>query len=117
MTKQEIFKTNLYNLLKKDVAIEIYNQQNDTIIFSFFHLDSVYNGLIWYNTKTKIYNIDFQYHDYTKTLENLLRKVMQNIEWFKLDYIEKEINFYRELSTKIFDAKYSTKTLLHTIND
>lgn len=117
MTKQEIFKTNIYNILKKDIAIEIYNQQNETIIFSFFHLDSCYNGLIWYNTKTNIYNIDFQYHDYTKTLDKLLTKIMDNIKWFKYDYIKKEIAFYRALSKKIFDAKYSLDIVLHTINE
>lgn len=117
MTKQEIFKTNLYNLLKKDVAIEIYNQQDGFIVFSFFHLESVYNGLIWYDIKTHTYNINFQYHAYTKALEKLLTKIMNNIQWFNIDYIDKEIKYYRNLATNVFNSKYSMNILLHTTND
>ena len=117
MTKQEIFKTHLYNLLKKDIAIEIYNQQNNTIIFSFFHLESVYNGLIWYDISTHEYNINFQYHEYSKTLEKSLEKLLACLQWFRMDYIEKEMDFYRKAAQKIFESKYSLDIVLHTINE
>lgn len=118
MTKKQVLKNNLYNLLKNDIAIEIYNNQNnDEMIFNFFHLDSVYNGLIWYNFKNNTYNIDFQYHDYTKKIDRLLIKLMEAIKINKKDDIIKEIEFFRNLSKQLFNCKYNLNITLHIHND
>lgn len=117
MTKQEILKRNLYNLLLNDISIDIYNHQNDTIVFCFFHLSSVYNGLIWYNTKDNTYNIDFQYHDYSKKLEKLLTRFLESIKINKLPFIFQEIEYFRTLAKKLFECKYSLDIDLHVINN
>lgn len=116
MTRQAILKTNLYNLLQNDIAIDIYNHQNDMIVFSFFHLSSVYNGLIWYNTKENTYTIDFQYHDYTKKTEKLLIKFLESCKINIISFIFQEVEYFRNLSKQLFDCKYSLDIDLHVFN-
>lgn len=115
--KQENLKRNLNNLLLNDILIDIYNEQNDIIIFSFCHLSSVYNGLIWYNIKEKTYNINFQYHDYTKKLEKLLIKFLESIKINNLQFVFQEVEYFKTLAKKIFDCKYSLDIYLHIINN
>lgn len=115
MTKKQLFKHNLYNLLKNDIALEIYNNRADgSAVFSFFHLDSVYNGLIYYYSN-KTYMIDYQYHRKTKTLDKLLTNFVVSCAPLKFAYIEKEVDYYRKLSHNVFINKYDLSIGIHTL--
>lgn len=117
MTKTEQLKTNLYNLLKNDYTIEHWNENNYSITFSFFHLSDCYNALIHYIPSEKTFSISWGYVTPTKKAEKLLKKLFQSFDGLKIDYILREVDYYRALAKQLFKCKYDLDIYLHTIND
>ena len=65
----------LNSLLKKHYTVEFWNENSNTITISFYHANSVSNGLCYISKSIGLYAIDFQYHRYNKAVE----KQMDNI--------------------------------------
>lgn len=101
------------SLLKKHYTIEFYTDNNHIIILSFYHLNSVYNGLCYINKETGHINIDFQYHALNKTVKEQVKRIAGNIyKLYKLNQLQTAINIlnnYKPAATEIFNKYYSIK--------
>lgn len=114
----ETLKSNLHSLLKQDYAITIYSDLKSVLILSFYHLNSVYSGLLWISKKDDYFHINWQYHKYNKrvqkTLETMAKAIQKIYKLKHPELIEEEINFYNERSQMVYQAKYSYETNVHT---
>lgn len=101
----------IYSLLKKHYTVEFWNENDHYIILSFYHLNSVYNGLCYICKKSGSINIDFQYHRYNKTVYNQLLTLGKNIyKLYKINClirVEQIINNYKPLANEIYKNNYS----------
>lgn len=79
----------LTSLLKKRYAVEYYSENDYYICLSFYHLNSVYNGLVYISKENGFTNIDFQHHRFSKTVHKQLNILSGYI--FKL-YQLKQLN-------------------------
>ena len=92
----KIHKT-LLSLIKNNYAFEVYNIDDyNRLIFSFYHLNSVYNGLCYISKESSNIYIDFQYHAHNKRIEKQLNYLCANI--YKL-YKLNQIDFVAEIIT------------------
>lgn len=118
---QELKKT-LYQLVKMDYGFGIYNDEENIIRFSFYHLDSVYNAFC---TSVKVNNddnfstpsVEWQYATPNKKAEKYACKVVSAIIALKAkkrDEYNDEVEYYKNLSEMVYNAKYATKVWLHT---
>lgn len=118
MNNIQTLKHNLYSLLILDYNINIYNESETTLILSFYHLNSIHNGLLFISKNDNYSNIDWQYHRKNKTVKQKLKNITQAIQnLYKnnhSDIIENEIAFYDNLAKMVYNAKYSYKTNVHT---
>lgn len=120
-SSREILKRELFQLVKMDYGFEIYNLSKNVIRFSFYHLGSVYNAFsasFFYADKWSDPGVNWQYARENKAAAkhaNTIVNCLINLHRLGADTIsEKEVNYYKELSKKIFEAKYSLSVLLHT---
>jgi hypothetical protein len=102
------------SLLKKHYTVEFWSENHHTIILSFYHLNSVYNGLCYIDKQDfNNIHIDFQYHRQNKQVKKQLETLCQRVYWcYKLDMLEYAIeilNNYKPLATKIYNDNYSIK--------
>jgi archaellum component FlaF (FlaF/FlaG flagellin family) len=106
----KIHKT-VNSLLKKHYTIEFYTDNNFTIILSFYHLNSVYNGLCYISKDSDYINIDFQYHKYNKAVHEQLKRICENISKLnKLNQLQTALNIlnnYKPLANQIYKENYS----------
>lgn len=120
-SSRETLKRELFQLVKMDYGFEIYNLSDNVIRFSFYHLGSVYNAFctsVYHAEKWTDPGIDWQYARKNETAAKRAKKITQclvNLHRLNADTLaETEVNFYKELSQKIFEAKYSIAVELHT---
>lgn len=98
------------SLLKKNYTVEFYTDNNFTIILSFYHLNSVYNGLAYINKENGNIKIDFQYHAVNKTVSEQLKRICENV--YKLYYLKQFdlainiLNNYQNAAREIYNTKY-----------
>ena len=87
----------LLSLIKNNYAFEVYNVNDyNRLIFSFYHLNSVYNGLCYISKESGNIYIDFQHHAHNKRIEKQLNYLCGNI--YKL-YKLNQIDFVAEIIT------------------
>lgn len=95
----------LTSLLKKRYTVEYYSENNYYIILSFYHLNSVYNGLIFISKEYNTIHIDFQYHHNNKTiqkqLETLSRYIIRLYHLKQLELIIDILANYKPLVNEI----------------
>lgn len=100
-----------YSLLKKHYTVEFYNENDHYIILSFYHLNSVYNGLCYICKNSGQTWIDFQYHRRNKIVHKQLLTLSKNIynvyKKYNLGAAEQVINFYKPLANEIYKNNYS----------
>lgn len=111
----------LLQLVKMDYGFEIYNKTPELIRFSFYHLGSVYNAfcttLYFENTWTAP-RIDWQYARPNEKAAQIAKEVVLCLLTLKNDErAEQEVLYYKNLSTMVFEAKYTISVELHTINE
>jgi hypothetical protein len=81
------------SLLKKNYTVEFWTDNNSTIILSFYHLNSVYNGLCYISKDSDWMHVDFQYHAKNKTVEKQLYNLCGNIKkLYKLNQLQRGID-------------------------
>lgn len=81
------------SLLKKNYTVEFWTDNNSTIILSFYHLNSVYNGLCYISKESEWMRIDFQYHAKNKTVEKQLYNLCDNIKkLYQLNQLQRGID-------------------------
>lgn len=101
------------SLLKKHYTIEFYTENYFTIILSFYHLNSVYNGLCYINKDSGNINIDFQYHAVNKLVHEQVKRIAENVyKLYKLNQFNMAIlilNSYKQQATEIFNNYYSLR--------
>lgn len=101
------------SLLKKHYTIEFYTDNNHVIILSFYHLNSVYNGLVYIYKESGYINVDFQYHALNKTVCEQVKRIAENVyKLYKLNQFNMAIlilNSYKPAATEIFNNYYSIK--------
>ena len=101
----------LTSLLKKHYTVEFWTDNNYTIILSFYHLNSVYNGLCYISKDNGNINIDFQYHRQNKQVKKQLENTSKYIYGlYRLGYLNSVItilNNYKPLATEIYNKNYS----------
>lgn len=121
-SSREILKQELFQLVKMDYGFEIYNLSDTVIRFSFYHLGSVYNAFctsVFYNGRWIDPGIDWQYATPNKNAAKRAKKIVNcliALHNLKADHIsESETAYYKALSEKVFSAKYSIETELHTL--
>lgn len=123
MNKKD-FKNCLYQMVKNDYGFEIYNNDENIIRFSFYHLNSVYNAFctsVAINGEFGSPSINWQYAKENKRIAKYAEKIVAFMVEYKqkygnIEWCEKEIEYYSQLSNAIYKAKYSTKIFLHTEN-
>lgn len=104
------------SLLKKHYTVQLYNDTQFSIILSFYHLNSVYNGLCYIDKDNgKIY-IDFQYHRYNKTVHQQLNVLCENIykmyKMHQLELIFEILENYSKQADEIYNKNYSIKRFI-----
>ena len=101
----------IISLIKKHYTVEFYNDNNHCIILSFYHLNSVYNGLCYIGKNSDYIRIDFQYHRYNKTVEKQLLYLCSTIQkLYKLKQLEQVktiLENYQPLAKEIYNKNYS----------
>lgn len=106
----------LNSLLKKHYTVEFWNENNYCIILSFFHLNSVYNGLVYIHKNDGSCRVDFQYHNKNKTIEKQLKTLCKHgYTFYSLHHLEDFkmlLNLYRTEAQKIYNKKYSIKAVI-----
>lgn len=99
------------SLLKKNYTVEFWTDNNSIIMLSFYHLNSVYNGLCYISKESGRISIDFQYHAKNKTVEEQLVRICQNVyKLYKLNHLQTVINIlenYKPLAKDIYNKKYA----------
>lgn len=121
-SSRETLKRELFQLVKMDYGFEIYNLSESVIRFSFYHLGSVYNAFctsVFYNGRWTDPGIDWQYATPNKNAAKRAEKIVKcliALHQLKADHIsETETAYYKELSEKVFSAKYAIAVELHTM--
>ena len=121
-SSRETLKKELFQLVKMDYGFEIYTLSETVIRFSFYHLGSVYNAFctsVFYNGHWTEPGIDWQYATPNKAAEKRAKKIVAcliALHNLKADQLsETETAYYKALSEKVFEAKYSIATELHTM--
>lgn len=101
----------IYSLLKKHYTVEFWNENDHVIILSFYHLNSVYNGLCYINKYNGDINIDFQYHRHNKQVKKQLENICQRVgglyKLSGLDCAIEILNNYKPLANEIYKNNYS----------
>lgn len=121
MTVIEKLKRELFQLVKMDYGFEIYNMNQTVVRFSFYHLGSVYNALcssVYFQGKWSEPGVDWQYAQVNKTAAKhaiAITGCLMLMQGTADDLAEKEVSFYKALSEKVFEAKYSISVELHTM--
>lgn len=121
--RQEL-KNALFQLVKMDYGFEVYNDNENIVRFSFYHLGSVYNAFC---TAVKINgdekfsepSVEWQYAMPNKKAEKYAYKVVSAIiqlKAVKYNGYAEEVEYYKNLSEMVYKAKYSTEVWLHTEN-
>ena len=99
------------SLLKKHYTVEFWTDNNFTIMLSFYHLNSVYNGLCYISKETGAINIDFQYHRQNKTIREQLRRICENVyKLYQVNQLTTTINIlnnYKQQAMEIYNTNYS----------
>lgn len=100
MIFNKLHKT-LNSLHKKNYIIEFWNDNNFTIMLSFYHLNSVYNGLCYIDKDTGNVKVDFQYHQQNKVVKKQLEIIGNAVyNLYKLNQLERVktiLNNYKSL--------------------
>ena len=116
MNNKEKIKNTLYGALKKDIAIEIHRLNEEFCTLSIYKLDSVYNDIYTLHFDDEYYYKDG--YEITKEKEKIGKKLLYLIKNPKetkgeksIEEIEKIFLTFNELSSKIFDIKYSINPL------
>lgn len=103
----------LSSLLKKHYTVEFWSDNDHVIILSFYHLNSVYNGLCYICKDSGNINIDFQYHRQNKQVKKQLENICLRVYWvyklINLDYAIEILNSYKPAATQIYNENYSIK--------
>ena len=103
----------LESLLKKNYTVEVWSENGSFLILSFFHLNSVYNGLVYIHKDNSYYRVDFQYHHKNKTVEKQLKTLCKYVyEFNKLNNLEQFkllLGLYRTEAQKIYNEKFSIR--------
>ena len=121
MSVFETLKRELFQLVKMDYGFEIYNMNQNSIRFSFYHLGSVYNAFcssFYFAGKWSEPGINWQYARENKKAAKHAAAIVECLilmQGTADDLAEKEVSYYKTLSSKIFEAKYSIAVELHTI--
>lgn len=123
MSDIQCMRNELHALLKMDYGIEIYNMNENIIRLSFFHLNSFYNAfcttLISENGCNPSFN--WQYARINKAVEKRVLRLINAVYSLqarhKTELIENEFAYYKTLSDQVFNAKYTTAVMLHTVNE
>ena len=119
-------KAALYNALKNDFAINFYDSDKNKVIFSFYPLDELSNGLIkiYYTDNGKLCadaaQIDFQYCPQTKKSEKLLKRFSAALDGCTHEQINKlspVFEYYIKQAKKVYDAKFSIYVNLYTTSE
>lgn len=102
----------LTSLVKKNYCFEVYNIEDyNRLIFSFYHLNSVCNGLCYISKDTGNIYIDFQYHNKNKSVEKQLYFLCANIyklyKLNKIDYAVDVISGYKLLAPELYNNNFS----------
>lgn len=88
MILSKLHKT-LNSLHKKNYIIEFWNDNNFTIMLSFYHLNSVYNGLCYIDKDTGSIKVDFQHHQQNKVVKKQLEIIGNAVyNLYKLNQLE-----------------------------
>lgn len=101
----------LNSLLKKDYTVEFWSDNNFIIMLSFYHLNSVYNGLCYISKDDGRVRVDFQYHNKNKTVEKQLKYLCENV--YKLynlkqfEIVKNLLENYHNIAIKSYKEKYS----------
>lgn len=99
------------SLLKKRYTVEYYRENNYYICLSFYHLNSVYNGLVYISKENGAINIDFQYHHENKTVYKRLKTLGDYVyRLYKLNQLDTATNIlanYKPLAMEIYNKHYS----------
>lgn len=99
------------SLLKKNYTVEFWTDNNSIIMLSFYHLNSVYNGLCYISKESGRISIDFQYHAKNKAVAEQLTRICQNVyKLYTLNNLQTAINIlenYKPLVKDIYNKKYA----------
>ena len=99
------------SLLKKHYTVEIWNNTHLTIILSFYHLNSVYNGLCYIDKDTGRITIDFQYHKQNKLIKEQLSRICENVyKLYQINNLQTALNIidgYKTQASEIYNKNYS----------
>ena len=99
----------LNSLLKKHYAVEFYSENDYYIILSFYHLNSVSNGLAYIEKNGDNITIDFQYHRYNKIVKNQIENIGKYIKnLYNLKQQQKAFDImknYKYLYEKIYNME------------
>lgn len=103
------------SLLKKHYTVEFWTDNNFTIMLSFYHLNSVYNGLCYISKETGRINVDFQYHRQNKAIREQLERICENVyKLYQINQLQTAIsilNSYKPLAMEIYNNNYSINYL------
>jgi hypothetical protein len=109
MLYNKLHKT-INSLLKKNYTVEFYTDNNFTIILSFYHLNSVYNGLVYISKENGKIKIDFQYHAINKIVSEQITRVAENVyklyQLKQFDHAVNILNNYHAAAREIYNSKY-----------
>lgn len=112
MITDQIHRT-INSLTKKHYTIETYSENHHCIIYSFYHLNSVYNGLLYIGKESDYIKIDFQYHNKNKTIEKQLTTLAKNIKKLynlnQLETVTSIVEYYQPIAKEIYNKNYSLK--------
>lgn len=94
----------LRSLARKKYIVEFYNENNFSIILSFYHLNSVYNGLVYIEKATGRVFVDWQYHHHNKAVGAQLVRLGEYVrQLFALkqnDIVIEMLNNYKMMVVK-----------------
>ena len=119
-------KSALYFALKNDFSLDFYDADKNKVIFSFYPLNEVNNGLIkiYYNDRGELSadsaTIDFQYCQKTKKAENLLKKFSESMNGITREQFETlfpVFSYYSTMAKKVYYAKFSICVNLYTTSE
>ena len=101
----------LYSLLNKHYIVEYYSENDFYIYLSFYHLNSVYNGLVRISKENGDILVDFQHHRYNKLvhkqLANLSEKVYRLYKLKQITLVTDLLSNYKPLAQYIYNQYYS----------
>ena len=114
-------KNNLLYLFNNDFRLEQYNENAQGGLFNFFHLSECYNALIYYNFDDVYIKTDLQYTQKITVLaqrkaEKCARAYIMLVKQGKRATAEKIIDYFVNLSRKVFQYKYSIENDINFYN-